>query len=282
MAVTWDRAVVRANLRLGSGLVMLTYVTMHLMSHVTLLISPEWADATITLMMEPWRTAAGTAVLAAAFLVHYLNALWSIYVRRSLRMPRWERWQLALGLAIPLLLTLHVVGTRVAELVHDYHPFYSSTLLTLWYAAPWAGVLQTVALIVVWVHACLGIHFWLRTKTWYRDWIVAFGVAAVLLPTLALAGFVAAGNDMLREVAMNPDHAMMTRDMSNATPQSMAFVWQTMQIVIGTHIALVALAFGARAARGWLYRRRMPPVLSHASGRKSQLRPRSGCATSEA
>ncbi len=251
---------------------MLAYVTMHLMSHVMLLVSPEWADAAIHLLMEPWRTVSGTAVLAAAFLVHYANALWSVYARRSLRMPRWELWQLALGLAIPLVLTLHVVGTRVAELMRDYHPFYSNTLLTLWYAAPWAGWLQTVALVVVWTHACIGVHFWLRPRLWYRDWIVPFRAFAVLLPTMALAGFVAAGNHTLR-LAENPDYVTATQKQANASAETAAFVWDVALAAIAVHVALVGLAFGARAARGWLYRRRMPPVLTHASGRRFPILP---------
>jgi adenylate cyclase len=273
MTANWDIATVRARLRLGSGLIMLAFVTMHLFSHVTLLISSEWADATITLLMEPWRTTAGTALLFAAFLVHYANALWSIYARRSLRMPRWEMWQLVLGLAIPFLLTMHVIGTRVSELTLDTHPFYSSTLLTMWYAAPWVGMLQTAALIVVWVHACIGVHFWLRTKPWYRDWIVPFRAFAVLLPTLALAGFVAAGNQTLRDVANNPDHVKTVRQAANASPEKTAIVQQTTLIALSVHVGLVGFAFGARAVRGWLYRRRRPPILSHANGRQLTILP---------
>ena len=273
VTTSWDVETVRARLRLVSGLIMLAFVISHLLSHVTLLISSEWADATITTLMEPWRTIPGTAVLAAAFLVHYANALWSIYTRRTLRMPRWELWQLVLGLAIPLLLTLHVVGTRVSELTLDTHPFYSSTLLTMWYAAPWVGMLQTAALIVVWVHASIGVHFWLRTKSWYRDWIIAFRGFAVLLPTLALAGFVAAGNQTVREVEKNPEYAQVVRENANASAEKTAIVQRIALIVIAAHIGLVGLAFGARAVRGWLYRRREPPVLSHANGRRLTMLP---------
>ena len=159
---------------------------------------------------------AGTVLLAAAFLVHYANALWSIYQRRSLRMPRWELWQLLLGLAIPFLLTLHVMGTRVAELAEEVSTSYASILLLFWHSAPWIGVMQTVALLVVWAHGCIGVHFWLRTKAWYREWVVAFRAFAILLPTLALAGFVAGGNQTLRE-AVDPDYVRTTRDNTYAT-----------------------------------------------------------------
>ena len=217
---TWDMQIVRARLRLGSGLILFAFVAMHMLAHVVLLISFETADTALAFLMMPWRTMPGTVLLAAAFAVHYANALWSIYSRRSLRMPRWELWQVLLGLAIPFLLALHVMGTRVAELTHDVSTSYASILLTFWYSAPWIGVMQTIALIVVWAHGCIGIHFWLRNKRWYRDWVVAFRAFAILLPTLALAGFVAAGNETLREAAMEADYVQTVRQSTNATPLS--------------------------------------------------------------
>ena len=271
MTAHWNVATVRGRLRLASGLVMLAFVMMHMLAHVALLVSFEWADATLAVLMAPWRTIPGTVLLAVAFLVHYFNALWSIYARRSLRMPRWELWQIVLGVAIPLLLALHVMGTRVAELAADVHTTYASILLTFWYSAPWIGVMQTVALLVVWAHACIGVHFWLRVKAWYREWVVAFRAFAILLPTLALAGFVAAGNETLREAELDADYIPNIRQSTNATAESVALVYGAAQIAIWTHIGLVGLALGARAVRGWLYRRREPPILTHANGRRMTI-----------
>src|SRR5262245_53076780 len=270
--MNWDVATMRARLRLVSGLVMLVFLVSHLISHVVLLISFDWADDVLAVLMQPWRTIAGTALLTAAFLVHYANALWSIYARRSLRMPRWELWQLVLGLWIPFLLTLHVIATRVGELALGISTFYSTIMLTYWYSAPWLGMLQTIALIVVWFHACIGIHFWLRTKAWYRDWLVAFRAFAVLLPTLALAGFVAGGNQTLRE-ATDPDYVKTTRESTHATPETVAAVYRITWTMLGIHVGLVGLAFGARAVRSWLYRRREPPMLIHANGRRLAILP---------
>ena len=53
----------------------------------------ERGEAALVLLMYPWATAVGTVILAAALLAHYLNALWSIYARRHLRLSRWEWWQ---------------------------------------------------------------------------------------------------------------------------------------------------------------------------------------------
>ena len=127
-----------------------------------------------------------------------MNALWSIYVRRYLRLSRWEWWQLGLGLCIPLLLMLHVTSTRIAESLLGVSSHYSSVLIVQWLLSPWLAVLQATAVLTVWTHACIGVHFWLRTKPWYTRWRPLFVGLGLLLPTLALSGYVTAGNQVLR------------------------------------------------------------------------------------
>ena len=96
--MNWRFRAWRSRLRLGSALVMLAFVICHLTAHCLLLVSFEDAEATRNFLMYPWRTWIGTGILVTAFLVHYGNALWSIYIRRSLRLSRWEWAQLSLGL----------------------------------------------------------------------------------------------------------------------------------------------------------------------------------------
>jgi len=157
----------RSRLRLGSALVMLAFVICHLTAHCLLLVSFEDAEATRTVLMYPWRTWIGTAILLTAFLVHYTNALWAIYARRSLRLARWEVTQFSLGLCIPILLTFHVVATRIAEGLFDVSTYYSTVFIAQWLLMPWFAVVQIAAVVVVWSHACIGMHYWLRTKRWY-------------------------------------------------------------------------------------------------------------------
>jgi adenylate cyclase len=271
MTAKWDLQTLRSRLRLGSGLILMAFVVMHMIAHIALLVSFEWADTALAVLMAPWRTIPGTVVLAAAFLIHYVNALWSIYSRRSLRMPQWEAWQFVSGFAIPLLLTLHIMGTRVVEVAEGAVTTYASIFLTFWYSAPWLGVMQTVALMVVWVHGCIGIHFWLRNKRRYREWVVAFRAVAILVPTLVLAAFVSAGNETRREAAMDPDYVPTVRESTKATPQAVALVYSGTKIALFAHLGLVGFAFGARAVRGWLYRRREPPILTHANGRRMTI-----------
>jgi adenylate cyclase len=166
----WDWPSLRSRARLISGLVLLAFVLSHLSAHSFLLISFDRASAALDVLMYFWRTAIGTVILLSAVLTHGLNALWSIYVRRSLRLARWEWGQLGLGLCIPALLMLHVTSTRVAEELLGVRSSYGSVLIVQWQLSPWLGLLQVAAVLTVWVHACIGLHFWLRIKLWYARW----------------------------------------------------------------------------------------------------------------
>jgi adenylate cyclase len=84
----WDWSMSRSRARLISGLVLLAFVLCHLTAHSFLLISFDRADAALNVLMYSWRTAIGTAILLGAVSTHWLNALWSIYLRRSLHLAR--------------------------------------------------------------------------------------------------------------------------------------------------------------------------------------------------
>jgi adenylate cyclase len=132
--------------------------------------------------------------------------------------------------------------------------------------------LQVAAVLTVWVHACIGIHFWLRTKAWYPRWRALFVGLGLLLPTLALSGYVTAGNQVLRAAA-NPDYTRLSLEHSNLTDHKRAQVGQIAWAGSVAYLALTLLPFVGRGVRGWLYRRRRPPLLSHSSGRVLPILP---------
>ena len=246
----WDRGQVRAYLRLTSALTLLTFVVCHLTAHCLLLVSiyPA-AQLTLLALMAPWRTAIGTALLTTAALVHYANALWSIYARRSLRLPSWQWAQLAIGLWIPPLLMIHVIGTRIGFETLDVKPFYSAILTWYWVLSPWYAAVHATALLTVWTHACIGIHFWLRNKSWYLRLQLSFGTVALLLPTLALAGYVSAGNQVRREAADKAGFVNQIREDAGLTDASLAAIYRMAVIGWSLHAALVVLPFAARRVR---------------------------------
>ena len=263
----------RGRLRLTSALVMLAFVITHLSAHSTLLVSLDFAQVALVQLMRPWRSTAGTALLLTAFLVHYSNALWSIYERRSLRLTRWQWAQLGFGLCIPLLLALHVASTRIAEQYLGTDSSYNEILVLQWLVAPSLAAIQATALLTVWIHACIGIHFWLRTKLWYADWRIAFFAFALLLPALALSGYLTAGNQVAREAVRDPAFAKTVLGDASLGDETLASANRIAAALVLTHLGLLALVFVARGVRRRIHEARRPPQLAHPSGERLPIVP---------
>jgi adenylate cyclase len=266
-------AALRGRWRLASGLTMFSFILCHFVAHATLLISVPFAEQVLNWLMAPWHSRPGTALLLAAFTVHYLGALAAIYRRRTLRMAPWEIWQLSLGLCIPLLATSHVASTAIGEPLLGLTPTYASAFVEWFSQNTVYGVLQAAAVLVVWIHGCIGLSHWLKTKPWYgraRRWL---GPAALLLPTLALAGFLTGGLQTRREIARDPDLVQLTRDDANSTEATRAAVGQIAWGILAAHFALVTLPFAARMVRAAALRRRRPPQLTLADGRRVAVSP---------
>jgi adenylate cyclase len=263
----------RSRLRLGSALILLAFVVCHLSGHSLLLVSQPFAEEGLAALMRPWRTPFGTALLAGAFLVHYANALWSVYERRSLRLNRWEWAQLGLGLCIPALLALHIASTRLAEEAMGVDTGYGYVLVEYWVVAPYIAALQAIALLTLWAHACIGIHFWLRTKMWYPRGRVWLGAVALLLPTLALSGFLTAGSQVVRAADADEEFVEKTLADSNVKEETRPAVNRMAEKILLTHVSLLLFVFAARSVRRVVQARGMPPLLSHPSGEKLPVFP---------
>lgn len=95
---------------------------------------------------------------------------------------------------------------------------YPRIVSAIW-ADPWQIAKQVMLIAAVWLHLCFGIHFWLRLKDWYPRAQQYLFAVAVLLPALALAGFVSAGIDVMRRYA-----ALRLRDITrrSGTPRRSA------------------------------------------------------------
>jgi len=250
-AAAWVVAV-----RLTTGLILLTYVTTHLANHSLGLISLGAMEAGREWFLTLWRSPLGTLALYGALLTHVLLALWSLYRRRTLRMPRWEASQLLLGLAIPPLLAGHIVANRVAHEWFGATDSYTRVVLGLWHLAPAVGLRQAVVVVVAWLHACVGIHFWLRLRPWYPRAVPALAAFAVLLPVLALLGFARAGREVT-ELAARPGWVEATLKAAGRPDAAGRASLERLQNAIvgafGGALVLVLLARGTRRfyERSW-------------------------------
>ena len=154
-------------IRLASGLVLFTYVTLHFVNHALGNISVEAMESGVAIQKLIWRSLPGTAILYLSLLIHMGLGFWALFARRHFRWTRLEATQLALGLAIPFLLTDHVIGSRVSFSQFGMDKGYAEELLKFWVRSPMSGALQATSLLIVWIHGCLGLHFWLRLKPFY-------------------------------------------------------------------------------------------------------------------
>jgi adenylate cyclase len=189
-------------LRLAAGLVLFAYVSTHLVNHALGLFGLDAMETGRALFIALWRNPACAAALYGSLATHIGLALWSLYQRRQLRLPLWETGQLMLGLAIPLLLIAHAVGTHLASHLYGVVDSYTRMML-VFRARPEMGIRQVMLLLVAWAHGCIGIHFWLRIKRWYVSVAPALAVVALLVPLLALLGVLEATRE-IADLARRP------------------------------------------------------------------------------
>ena len=247
--------ILASRLRLVSGLVMFAYAATHLLNHALGIISLAAMEEGRILFLAVWRSLPGTVVLVASLIVHVGLALAKLYRRRNLRLPAWEATQIVLGLAIPLLLARHVLGTRFVHELFGADDTYGYVLLALW---PDGALRQTALVGLVWLHGCVGIHFWLRLKPWYGRAAPFLLAVAILLPTLALIGFADAGREIQ---ALATDRAWLAdyiRQIKLPIEPARAFVYGTEVAVtwwIAAVLAGLVLLRGVR--RLWIRRHRI-------------------------
>lgn len=183
-------------IRLVTGLVLGAFLLTHFSNHALGLVSVEAMEAGRAWFNRLWRNPVGTVLLYGSILVHFLLALLALYRRRTLRMPLREAAQLALGVSLPFLLIAHVVGTRIEWALTGHDSGYPEVVRNLWVLNPDIGARQAIALVIAWLHGCLGIYFWLRPKPWFSRAALILYTGAILVPVLALLGFAEAGRDI--------------------------------------------------------------------------------------
>lgn len=226
----WQR-----DLRLYSGLVLFAFLLTHLLNHAVGLVSIEWMEAVRAVRVAVWRSAPVTALLAGALAVHIALSLYKFVQRRTWRVSAWEAVQLTFGLAIPLLLFRHILGTRLPHELYGVDDNYTYALWVMW---PAEALNQMILIALAWVHGCIGLHLWLRLESWYGRalWVVNGG--AVVVPILAFAGFAAAGRAARHETTFaNPFNG-----------EQIAFIYAIMDRVLWACIAVLAAAVGLRLA----------------------------------
>ena len=255
--------------RLASGLVLFAYVTTHLANHALGLVSLETMEAGRVYFLALWRSPLGSLVLYSALTSHVALAFWALYQRRTLRMPLWEAAQLTLGLAIPPLLVSHIVGTRLAWQLYGVEDAYSRVALALWALAPDLGRRQILIVALAWVHAMIGLHSIVKLRAWYpraAPWLLG---VVVMVPVLAILGFVNGGRQaaaLARDPAVRAQ--LMWHGRAPLTSSEVAVLERVRTTGLYAYTTLLAAVLLARGVRSVIQRRRGLIRVTYASGRR--------------
>jgi adenylate cyclase len=258
-------------IRLCSGLILLSYVSLHLTNHALGNYSLALMERGLLVQKFIWQGWIGTTVLYVALTVHFVLGLYALYERRRLHWSPPEFIQLLLGLAVPPLLANHLAVTRIAFAEFGLNKGYAQELYSFWIASPALGWVQLTLLVVAWLHACLGIAFWLRVKPWFPRLRAPLLAIAVLLPVLALLGYLQAGREVVA-LARNPVWlSAATASSRVGTPAQNVWLTDLRNDFLafdGTALLLLVLA---RVLRGAVERRRGRICVSYPDGRRQHV-----------
>ena len=244
--------------RLGSGLVLFAFALGHFLNHALGLVSVDAMEAMQAVRSGFWRSPPGTVLLYGALAIHVGFGLYKLIGRRTWRLSFWEWAQIGLGLSIPVLGASHVATTRGIASVAGFGDSYTAKLRMLW---PDAAIWQSLLLVVVWLHAMIGLHHWLHTTRWYARLSPVLLAFAVLVPALALTGWIEAGRRVALTTFSEPVMSAETRAISDRLSEAAnATVWTVLLAALAALVAWrivdwfrtgPAIAYvGGRTARG--------------------------------
>jgi adenylate cyclase len=245
--------------RLLSGLVLMTFVCCHLVNLAIGIRSLAEMEAWRAKLTVPWTTGPGQWLLAIAATIHLCLGLYSIVARRSLALSATDVAQLTLGLLTPPLLIAHVIAMATANAVSPgFASNYGQILAVYWSFAPFYAFLQLFVVVVVWMHAAIGLYSWLVLKPIWRR--ISGLVLPVLfaVPILALLGFASAGQEVLDKLAADAQwRAMILENVGRIAKVTREFADFQMRAIY-VYAAFVAAAFGILGTR--IFRHRSRPV----------------------
>ncbi len=234
------------NIRLYSGLTLMLFLSMHLINHSLGLISLSAMESGRQVFTWIWRSPPGTTLLGLALLAHVILTTFRLLNHRSFkRIPPKEILQIILGLSIPPLMIGHVIGTRIAHETFGINDTYAYVVYSIWVATPIQALLQTAGLLVAWAHGCLGIHFWLRLKPWYEQSFPYLYTIAIILPIMALCGFLLAANTV-EVLARDTEWRNQLFAGLNLTQDDVNWAYQVRSVGLKSMIGVLAILFASR------------------------------------
>ncbi|WP_315759481.1 MULTISPECIES: adenylate/guanylate cyclase domain-containing protein [unclassified Bradyrhizobium] len=257
--------------RLICGFILFSYLLSHFLNHALGNISLQALAEGVSYHVAFWQFLPIAVLFYAAALTHGGLGVWALYQRRQFSRSTMEPLQLLLGLSIPALIFSHIAGVRIGQTLYGQEKLYPQVLYSYWTGPSWRIWLMSAALLTSWAHGCIGLHFWLRLKAFYKraaPWLLA---CAVLLPALALLGFYRGGRDVIAANATPQWRAENLSLKQTGTPSEQAVLESIMNGFLIGYGGLIGLALAARGVRAVHERRGGMVTLSYNNGRSIRV-----------
>src|SRR3954454_19597719 len=252
--------------RLVCGLGLFAYLVSHFVNHALGNVSLDALAGGLALHMAFWQFLPVAVLFYAAALIHSGLGVWALYERRQFRWKAVEPLQLLLGLSIPALIIAHIAGVRLGQTLFGHEKFYPQVLYSYFVAQPHRIWWMSAALVIAWVHGCIGLYFWLRMKAFFKRAAPYLLAAAVLIPTLALLGLYQGG----RMVAADSDAEWRAENLSRqkvGTAAEQSTLDRVVDLFLISYAGVVGLALIGRGVRALHERRHVMITLTYGNGR---------------
>jgi adenylate cyclase len=257
--------------RLATGLVLFAYLISHFTNHALGNISIGTMDAALYYHAMFWQSWPVLIVFYGAVLIHLSLGIWALYARRQFRWTGIELTQLVFGLSIPAFVIGHLVGVRIAMPLFGHEKDYPQVVFAYWVFRPYMQWMMYGLLLVSWVHGCIGIYFWLRTKPYFKKVSSPALALAVILPTLSLLGLYQAGRTVIRASAAPEWRADNLSRAKVGTSADQAALERIISAMLYGYFGLIVLTLGARGIRALVERHRGLVRLSYGNGKSVRV-----------
>ena len=205
MNTTIDLNLIVRQLRIVSGLILLTYAALHLLNHSVGLISLNAADNVRVYFHALWRNPIGNFLLYGSLIVHIILAFYTIFSKSSYKITKIEWLQLIFPLIALWWLAQHIFAgftlNKIYGVEESYDFLTSIGLLDQESPSPWIPSIPAyiynaatfgIMTLFIWGHGVIGLHRHLRFKSvFYNTNFNIFLFIYWIVPIAAVLGYFA-------------------------------------------------------------------------------------------
>jgi adenylate cyclase len=254
-------------IRLACGMVLFAYLVSHFLNHALGNVSADALATGVHYHKTFWQFPPVGIVFYAAALVHTGLGIRALYERRQFRRTAIEPLQLVLGLSIPVLVISHIAGVRLGQTLFGQEKLYPQLFYAYWVVMPSKMWVLLAVMVVAWIHGCIGLHFWLRLKAFYKRAAPFLLAGALLVPTLAMLGLYQGGRGVAADSDSDKWKADNLSQRQTGTPAEQAVLDSIVDYFLVGYLGLLGFVLLARGVRALNERRGGMITLSYGNGR---------------